>query len=307
MYWDKGTQEPALDVAEESESPRRPMPRWLRTSAIAVVVAGAGWLGFLRVTDPGVTVRTEPPRFDDNYGVELVVTVTNAGDDPLEIVPTAPRTDGMVFTGTRTMGEAEPTDTRDPFALAPRGRTSFALDWRVEDCVQARAGRDDDARLDLRIGPSIGPKEVLHVSAGRWGDFIPDVCRTRSDLGIPRVSGQEVNPQWDSVFVKVTVQNVGGRGLVFRTGDLPAGWTHLNNYSATPLSQRQIPVGDRRVILLHFEAADCHAPEQGPAEVTLRFDSVGSSTPQALRLRLADSWQNLLGVCTSESFGDSQP
>ena len=290
--------EPVVDVAELSEPPRRSVPRWLRSLGIGLVVVAVGWLVFLRATDTGIGVRHESPRFTDNYTVELDVRVTNAGDDPLEMDLSPPKLDGLDYRGVRWTAQmaAAPSGA---LPLAARGHTSISLTWRVDDCARALAGTDKDAVLSLEVGSGIGSKELVSASLGRWADLIPPICRTRPDVGVPRLAGQEINPQWDSVFVKVTVMNTGGRPITFRAGDLPVGWSHMDSYTAVPTTQRRIPVGDQRIVLLRFEANDCGAPVQGSAQVTLRFDIAGTTRTASLPIQLADSWENLLGVCTS--------
>jgi hypothetical protein len=313
MTWDSDSWEASPDVAEVTDRPRR-APGWVRPVAVAAVVLVAGWLLFVRLTGSDVRADAAPPAYLDSYTVELDIRLTNTGGDHLEITPTPRPLAGMEFRGSRDAAR-QPVHAQHPVQLSPHGRTTLSLTWQVIDCVPALEAEATKVTLPLRAAPFVGAAETVDVSAGTLRDLIPAVCDRRPDYGVPRLVGQEVTPGPDGVVVTLDVLNTGGRPLTFRTADLPAGWTQLSSLSAASDIGRQIPVGRERTVRLRFEPHDCAAPIDGPATLRLRFatgrdsgqDSGRDSGPasgrasgsQNLAVRLADSWANLLGVCTS--------
>jgi hypothetical protein len=97
----------------------------------------------------------------------------------------------------------------------------------------------------------------------------------------------------------ITVENAGGRALQLMAADPSVGWSESRTFHVESTAGSEVPVGDYRVFVLPLPANDCAAPVEGPARVTLRFETVGTSRQESLRVTLANSWPNLLGVCTS--------
>ncbi|MEQ7123924.1 hypothetical protein ABN034_05320 [Actinopolymorpha sp. B11F2] len=298
MAWDSGWRDASPDVAEVVDPPRRG-PGWARPVAVALVLLVAGLLLFARLTSSAVRAEAAPAAFLDSYTVELAIQLTNSGDDHLEITPDLRPLAGMEFRGARDTAR-QPVHAQHPIQLPAQGRTTLSLTWQVTDCVPARAAKATEIALPMLVRPFVGAADTMDVSAGTLYDLTPAVCDQHPGRGVPRLVGQEVTPGPEGVSVALDVFNGGGRPLTFRAADLPAGWIHLNNVTASPATDRQIPVGHERTVRLRFAPHDCSAPIEGPAMLKLRFDSGDGTRSQLLSVRLAESWANLLGVCSPE-------
>jgi hypothetical protein len=298
MRWDSGPGDPPVDVAEIGEPSRRAWPRWFRSVALGVAAVGGAWLLLAALTRSDVTTSVGPPRLTDEFRAELGVTVRNTGDEHQRMTLLAvPELPGLSFRGVRdSEGETFQDELPD---LPPHARVAFALTWQVEDCAAALTLDDTPVRFDVKIGTGFGVSEVVHIAAAPRRELVPDVCRRHPDRGIPQAVDRAVTPRWNSVDVHVTVRNIGGRELVLRSADLPAGWStvRVTDRSGT----HHLPVGEERTFILRFHAHDCAAPVQGPARLFLRFETVGSHRTEDLEIVVADSWQNVLGVCAGSS------
>jgi hypothetical protein len=294
-----GDERPAFDVATgdvaDVDTMPRPAPKWRRRWLIVAVVGVAGFLMYLRLTDSNVSVAAEPPDFPRPHMVELVISVTNQGSDPMDVVPLSGAQPGLMYRGVFRPDEETTRTAPLPVHLLPQGQTTLALRWQVEDCGQVLA---NTGPVDVRIeaGPPTGVREVVRVRAGQWPEFVPQVCRTRPDRGVPLLAGQDLQVHGDRVFAEITILNAGGRALRLRSADLPAGWRQLTPGGRDP--QLTVAVGRQQIVWYSFQTHDCQVPEEGPAELELRFDSVGTSRTEVLPVTLADSWANLLGVCS---------
>lgn len=300
MPWDIRSPEPEPDVAEVAPS-RGPVPRWARTGGIAAVLLVAGVLLALRLTSSDISADVAEPEFPNGHTLELDVAVSNHGRDPVEITSTPPQHDGLVYRGVDVAGRSSgPSPLSEPLPLAPGGRTSFTLVWRVVDCGRAERAASGEATINLRVGPPIGAKEVIRLGGRTWSELVPPVCRTHRDVGLPRLVDTQVTHSGRlRLAVMVTVENAGGRALQLRAADPPVGWSESRTFHVESTAGYEVPVGDYRVFVLPLPANDCAAPVEGPAQVTLRFETVGTSRQESLRVTLANSWPNLLGVCTS--------
>jgi hypothetical protein len=283
----------ADDVADVDTMPRRG-PRWRLWLTVAAV-AVAGFLMYLRLTGSDVSVDAEAPGFPRPYTVELLVSVTNRGGEPMDVVPLAGDQPGLVYRGAFDPAEGSSRAASMPVHLPPQGQTTFALRWQVEDCGQVVA---NTGPVDVRVqaGPPIGIREIVPVRAGQWAEFVPQVCRTRPDRGVPLLAGQEVQVHDGRVFAEITILNAGGRALQLRSAGLPAGWRQLTTGGRD--RELTIAVGRQEIVWYAFQTHDCQVPEDGPAELDLRFDSVGTGRTEVLPVTLADSWANLLGACS---------
>ncbi len=285
----------ADDVAEV-DAPARETPRWLRPGLIAAAAVVAGVLVYLRLTGSDVSVASEAAMFPRPYTVEVLVHLSNKSREPLEVVPLPADLAGLAYRGTFDPTSDATGPTSLPLELLPRGEVSFAMRWQVEDCGQVRSNTGDVA-LQVRAGPPIGIRELVDLRVGTWQDFLPPICRTRPDRGVPLLAGQEVRIHDGRVFAEITILNGGGRALQLQPADLPPGWSQLTTSGRDGLLT--IPVGRQQIIWYSFLAHDCQVPEEGPARLTLRFDSRGTSRTEVLPITLADSWANLLGVCSA--------
>jgi hypothetical protein len=299
MRWDSGPGDSPVDIAEIGGPSRRTWPRWFRSVALGVAAVGGAWLLLAALTRSDVTTAVEPPRLTDQFRAELGVTVRNAGDEHQTMTLLAvPELPGLSFRGVRdSAGETLQDDLPD---LPPHASVAFTLLWQVEDCAAALTLDDAPVRLDLKIGTGFGVSEVVHVTGGPRRELVPAVCRRHPDRGIPQAVDRMVTPRWNTVDVHITVRNVGGRGLVLRYAELPAGWDEAGQVTDRS-GVRHLPVGEERTFVLRFHAHDCAAPVQGPARLTLRFDTEGSRRTEELEVVVADSWQNVLGVCAGPS------
>jgi hypothetical protein len=297
MVWDSDSRDAMPDIAEVTDRPRS-VPGWIRPVAVVAVVLVAGLLLFLRLAESDVRTEAARPAYLNSYVVEQDILLTNTGDEHLEITPEPRPLAGLEFRGSRD-ATRQPVHVRHPAQLPPHGRTTLSLTWQVSDCAPALAAGETEVTLHLHASPFVGATETIDLSVGTLRDFVPAVCDHHPEQGVPRLVGQEVTPGPDGVTVALEVFNAGGRPLSFRAANLPDGRTQLNTLTATPDTDRQVPVGRERTVRLRFEASDCTAPIDGPATLRLRFDSAGDGGSQFLSVRLADSWANLLGVCAS--------
>ena len=300
MSWDIRSPEPEPDVAEVT-SGRRPIPRWARTGGIAAAVLVAGVLLVLRLTSSDISADVAQPEFPNGHTLELDVTIDNHGRDPVEVTVVPPRHEGLDYRGIEVAGSSSgPRPLSEPLPLAPGGHTAFTLVWRVVDCGLAEQAGGDEATVDLRVGPPIGAKELIRVRTGHWRELLPPVCHTHRDVGLPRLVDTQVTHD-GRLAMMLTVENAGGRALLLRSADPPTGWSEPRTFHIESTGGYEVPVGDYRVFVLPLPANDCAAPVEGPAQLVLRFDTVGTSRQASLRVTLADSWPNLLGVCTSRA------
>ncbi|SDT26724.1 hypothetical protein [Actinopolymorpha singaporensis] len=297
------------DVAEVG-SPRRRLPRWVRFSLAVATALVVGWLALTRLTAPDADVRAARPRFPDNFTTQVDVTVrSRVGDPQVVLPPRPPALPGLEFAGTN--GEAGPTvqgrmEWRS-IEVPGHGQRGFSLYWKVRDCADALAAGEREVAVPLRVVGARGAGSTLRLSVGVQRDLLPSVCTTDQDAGRPRLvaAGPVRGAGRDTLQVLVTVQNVGGRPLTYRdtvvTADSSLRVLSLSGDSARPDAvgqdqPRLVPVGEERTIPLVFHANDCRVPVDSAAAVTMRFAGQ-PGRPVELPVRLADNWENFLGVC----------
>ncbi|GAA5023501.1 hypothetical protein [Actinopolymorpha pittospori] len=305
MHWSDGdTTSDRFDVAEVGEPRRRNVPRWLRFGLLVLGAMVVGWLLLQRLTAADTGVEVADPRFDSNYVVQVDLTVTNRlGDPQVLLAPKPPKLPGLeyvgMFRGERVTEYGE-DGSADAVPLAPHGRRTLTLVWKVRDCVPALAAGGRQVVVPLEVGRAIGAKATLQVSTGRQRDLLPSVCDTSPTTGQPRFVASESDSapgENSTITTFVRVQNTGGRPISYRSTGLPSG-AAIDLTPRLPDRYGPVPVGDQQAVLLSFRSNDCRVPEQGPATVVMRFRSTGSDRDETLEVRLADSWANFLGVCT---------
>ncbi|MFD2079243.1 hypothetical protein SAMN05421678_102511 [Actinopolymorpha cephalotaxi] len=299
------------DVAETG-APRRRLPRWVRFTLGVATALVLGWLALTRLTAPGAEVQVSRPRFVDNFTARVDVTVrSRIGDPQVVLPPQPPALPGLEFAGVN--GLADPTaqgraEWRS-MQLPGHGRREFSLYWKVRDCAPALAAGDREVAAPLRVVDPGGARSTLRLSVGVQRGLLPSVCTSDPGAGRARLvdTGPVRSDGSRSLLLLVTVQNVGGRPLTYRDTVVaadpsmrvvsPSG-DSAGPDAARPGQPRLVPVGEERAIPLDFRANDCRVPLDGAAEVTMRFSDGGASARQvALPVRLADSWENFLGVC----------
>jgi hypothetical protein len=301
MHWSDGdTTSDRFDVAEVSEPRRRNVPHWLRFGLLVLGAMVVGWLLLQRLTAADADVQVAEPRFNTNYVVQVDLTVSNRIGDPQVVLPPKPPTlPGLEYLG---MFETNGHLSDSALPLAPHGRRTVTLAWKVRDCVPALAAGGRQVVVPLEVGGAIGAKATLRVSTGRQRDLLPSVCDTSPTIGQPRLvtTDHEVDADDGAIdLTMVRVQNTGGRPISFRGTVLPSGAALDFDHPREPSSYPPIAVGENEVFLLASRSNDCRVPEQGPATVIMRFRSTGSDRDETLEVRLADSWQNFVGVCAS--------
>ncbi|HEY8457124.1 MAG TPA: hypothetical protein VIL34_16155 [Actinopolymorphaceae bacterium] len=279
-----------VDVAELSRPTRR-VPRWLRVAGVAVLVTVVAWLLFARATAPDVRAERQEPSDLDNHTVELPLAISSRTDRPLWVTVLADRIPGLDFRGAKTDHGALTSD--HPMVLPGNGYATVTLTWRVADCRAARAAADSPAQARVRASRPGRGAELVTVDLGTVADLTPAICDVHVD-GVPRLVDREIIPGRSIVAVRLTVANAGGRDLTFRGVELPEGWTR--DPAPVPAQPLTLAPGSERSILLEFRTGDCAAPTDGPARVRLRFD--GTRKDVVLTAELANSWANLLGVCS---------
>lgn len=297
------------DVAEVG-SPRRRLPRWVRFTLAVATALVVGWLALTRLTAPDADVRVSRPRFVDNFTTQIDVTVrSRVGDPQVVLPPRPPALPGLEFVGAN--GGADPTvqgrmESRS-IEVPAHGQRGFSLYWKVRDCADALAAGEREVAVPLRVSGVGGAGGTLRLSLGVQRDLLPSVCTTDQEAGRPRLvaAGPVRGAGRDTLLVLVTVQNVGGRPLTYRdtvvSADSSLRVLSLSGDSARPDAAGQdqprlVPVGEERTIPLVFHANDCRVPVDSAAAVTMRFAGA-SDRPVGLPIRLADSWENFLGVC----------
>ncbi|GAA2755762.1 hypothetical protein [Actinopolymorpha rutila] len=299
------------DVAEVG-SPRRRLPRWVRFALAVATALVVGWLALTRLTAPDADVRVSRPRFVDNFTTRVDVTVrSRVGDPQVVLAPRPSALPGLEFAGVN--GAADPTvqgrvEWRS-IRLPGHGQRGFSLYWKVRDCADALAAGEREVAVPLRVVGAGGAGSTLRMSLGVQSGLLPSVCTTDQGTGRPRLvdTGPVRGAGPSSLLVFVTVQNVGGRPLTYRDTVVTAAPSvrvvSPSGDSAGPDPVRQgqprlVPVGEERTIPLDFRANDCRVPLDSAAMVTMRFTGgEASARPVELTVRLADSWENFLGVC----------
>ncbi len=299
------------DVAEAG-SPRRRLPRWVRFTLAVASALVLGWLALARLTAPHADVQVSRPRFVDNFTAQVDVTVNSRVSDPQVVLPPQPPAlPGLEFAGTNGEVRATPQGSVQwqSMRLPGHGRREFSLFWKVRDCAQAVAAGEREVAVPLRVVGAGGAGSTLRLSVGVQHGLLPSVCTTDPGSGRPRFveTGPVRGTGPGSLMVLVTVQNVGGRPLTYHdtvmTADpsvrvvSPSG--DSAGQDAGPRGQpRLVPVGEQRTIPLDFRSNDCRVPLDGAAMVTMRFtDGETAARPVELPVRLADRWENFLGVC----------
>lgn len=304
MHWYDGDtvsdRSDGSDVAEVSEPRRRNVPRWLRFGLLVLGAMVVGWLLLQRLTAADAEVDVADPRFDSNYVVQVDLTVSNRIGDPQVLLPPKP----PALPGLRYLGMFRTNShiSDSALSLAPHGGRTVTLAWKVRDCVPAVAAGGREVVVPLTVGRPIGAKATLRVPLGSQRDLLPSVCDTAPTTGQPRLVTTDHEVDVDSGAINLTlvrVQNTGGRPISFHGTALPSGAAVDFDDAREPSSYPPIAVGENELFLLALRPNDCRVPVQGPATVIMRFRSPGSDRLENLEVRLADSWENLLGVCTS--------
>ncbi|WP_020577179.1 hypothetical protein [Actinopolymorpha alba] len=283
------------EVAELADTPRRSIPRWLRLGALACVAVVTGLLLFQRLTEPAVRAEVAPPRFVDNYTVELDVSISNQSGEPQVVKVDPPRIAGFDTALTVFKGSGQGDGS---VVLAAHRRTTYTLAWRVRDCAATPAAGPGDVAARVTFGRTVGVRETLRLDLGEPRKLVPSICQLTPDRGQPRLvdTGHVRWTRGRPLAITITVQNTGGRPLTYRGAVLPSGAT-AGDAGPTLRPAPTVPVGGQQEITLWFEANGCRMPVGGPSTVVLRFTTAGSNRPDSLEVRLADSWENLLGVC----------
>ncbi|MET9022215.1 hypothetical protein ABZV93_19760 [Actinopolymorpha sp. NPDC004070] len=294
--FDDGTD---ADVAEVG-SPQRRLPRWVRFTLGVAAALVLGWLALTRLTAPDADVQASRPRFVDNFTARVDVTVrSRVGGPQVVLPPEPPALPGLEFAGVNGVTDMTVQGRVEwrPIQLPGHGQREFSLFWKVRDCAPALAAGEREVAVPLRVAGAGGARSTLRLSVGVQRDLLPSVCTTDPDTGRPRLV--EVVPPalvGSGLEAVVSVQNVGGRPLTYRETVIAADPSRKVGGDAHP--SVVVPVGGQRTIPLPFQPNDCRLPVDSAAMVTMRFTTGGSSgRPVELPIRLADRWENFLGVC----------
>lgn len=296
MGWGATNEEP--DIAEMSGNERR-LPTWSSRVVIGVLLAVVlVALYLVRQTEPGLEVVADPPRYSERHVTETDVRIDNPTDDSVYVDIEPPQRSGLrlrdILAASLTTHVSSPT-----YLVQPGEETTLTLRWQPTDCTAATTEYqiDKPAMLTLLVGGLVGEKNEVRVRLGSWRELVPPACDDFPGRGVPRLADDPATASSEGLVAsQMLVDNMGGQPLRLVDATVSEGVDPDLIVDVRP-RLATLDIGGRLEVLVRFRQNDCRAPEDAPAVLLLRFDTMTTAREETLEVRLADSWANLIGSC----------